>query len=117
MVFVFVLVRGRLANCLAVLALRGRRYGFVLARAFFGSQPMVNTPSAAITTNARKRFISIPFSGKLGETFCPAGTAPARASAPLVISVSCRQKRKKADVPEHPKEFKHVGLPVNEPPG
>jgi hypothetical protein len=24
---------------------------------------------------------------------------------------------KKADVPEHPKEFKHVGLLVNEPPG
>jgi hypothetical protein len=24
---------------------------------------------------------------------------------------------KKADVPEHPKEFDHVGLLVNEPPG
>jgi hypothetical protein len=35
----------------------------------------------------------------------------------LVTNVSCRQEQKKADVAEHPKEFDHVGLLFNEPPG
>jgi len=50
---------------------------------FWLSQPMVNTPGAAITTNARKRFVSIPFPGKLGGNLLPAGTAPARGSSPI----------------------------------
>ena len=36
---------------------------------FWLSQPMVNTPSAEIRTNARKRFISIPFQNKLVSSF------------------------------------------------
>jgi hypothetical protein len=69
------------------------------------SQPIVNTPSAATRKNARKRFISIPFQ-KTVVTPSPAGTIPARSS-----------RTKKADVAEHPKAFRHVGLLVNEPPG
>ena len=47
---------------------------------FWLSQPMVNTPSAAIATNVRKRFISAPFQKKVGIASSPAGAIPAGSS-------------------------------------
>ena len=47
---------------------------------FWLSQPMVNTPSAEITTNARKRFISMFFQKVVVVAPSPAGTIPAGAS-------------------------------------
>jgi hypothetical protein len=83
---------------------------------FLVSQPMVNVPSAAIRTNARKRFILIPFliSGALPfyqqKPFLPEALPP-------WLRTSLVARNKKTDVAEHPKAFDHVGLLFNKPTG
>ena len=47
---------------------------------FWLPQPMVNTPSVVIRTNARKRFISVTFSKSWLSPLAPAGTIPVGAS-------------------------------------
>jgi hypothetical protein len=83
---------------------------------FWLSQPMVNTPSAEIRTNARKLFISIPFVIS-GDLPLASRNRSCQRFFPLGYDCLSSPETKKADVAEHPKAFDHVGLLVNEPPG
>jgi len=84
---------------------------------FWLSQPMVNTPSTAIRTDAKNRFIFKPFPKEIGVASSPEGTIPAVRGFPFGCKRANTSRKKKADVAEHPEVFDHVGLPVNEPPG
>jgi len=83
---------------------------------FWLSQPIVNMPSAAITTNTRKRFISIPFVIS-GDLPLASRNDSCQRFFPLGYDCLSSPETKKADVAEHPKAFDHVGLLVNEPSG
>jgi hypothetical protein len=71
---------------------------------------MVNTPSAAITTTARKRFISVPFQKQVGLGSSPAGTVPAgskkiRARSVPALPVPCLRLGS-LSLPHAPKIFR-----------
>jgi hypothetical protein len=84
---------------------------------FWLSQPIVNTPSTAIRTDAKKRFIFIPFPKEVDLASSPAGTIPAVRGFPFGCKRATSPRTKKADVAEHSQAFDHVGLLVNKPPG